>query len=184
MKKVACAVLIFTMIIFLINPLSSNARGGFGGGSHGGGGYGGSSHGGGGHWGGGYWGWWAPWAVIGGAAVLAPYYYSPYYDSYYNSPYYEPQPVVIREQPPVYAQPAPSVPSSSAGRIFVYPRQGQSKELQAKDRYECHSWAVSQTYYDPTQPTSGMPEAQLNQMRADYQRAMGACLDGRGYTMK
>jgi len=197
MKKAACAVLIFTMIIFLVNPLSSDARGGYGGGGHGGGsghsgsGYGGGGHGGGSghsgsgywrgsHWVSGYWGWWAPWAVIGGAAVLAPYYYSPYYDSYYNSPYYEPQPVAIREQPPVYAQPAPS----SAGRIFVYPRQGQSEELQAKDRYECHSWAVGQTHYDPTQPTSGMPQVQLNQMRADYQRAMGACLDGRGYTMK
>jgi hypothetical protein len=159
MKKVACAVLILTMVIFLINPLSSDARGG--------------------HWGGGHWGWWAPWAVIGGAAVLAPYYYAPYY-----SPYYAPPPVIIREQPPVYLQPAPSLTPSSTERIFVYPRQGQSEELQAKDRYECHSWAVSQTHYDPTQPTSGMPEAQLNQMRADYQRAMGACLDGRGYTMK
>jgi hypothetical protein len=43
---------------------------------------------------------------------------------------------------------------------------------------------VSQTHYDPTQPNSGVPGTQLNQMRADYQRAMGACLDGRGYTMK
>jgi len=177
MKKVACAVLVFTMVIFLINPLSSDARGGYWGG---------------GHWGGGYGGWWAPWAVIGGAAVLAPYYapyyyspyYYPYYDSYYYSPYYAPPPVVIREQPPVYAQPAPSVPPSSTERIFVYPRKGQSEKLQAKDRYECHSWAVSQTHYDPTQPASGTPEAQLNQMRADYKRAMGACLDGRGYTMK
>ena len=154
MKKVAFAVLILTMVIFLINPFSSDARGG-------------------------HWGWWAPWAVIGGAAVLAPYYYAPYY-----SPYYAPPTVIIREQPPVYFQPAPSVTPPSTERIFVYPRQGQSEELQAKDRYECHSWAVSQTHYDPTQPTSGMPEAQLNQMRADYQRAMGACLDGRGYTMK
>ena len=152
MKKVACAVLILTLTIFLVNPLSSDARGG-------------------------HWGWWAPWAVIGGAAVLAaPYYYSPYY--------YAPPPVVIREQPPAYFQPAPSVTPPSTERIFVYPRQGQSEELQAKDRYECHSWAVSQTHYDPTQPASGMPAAQLNQMRADYQRAMGACLDGRGYTMK
>lgn len=174
MKKVACAVLILTMVIFLINPLSSDARGGYGGGSHGGGYWGGS----------GYWGWWAPWAVIGGAAVLAPYYYSPYYDSYYNSPYYEPTPMVDQEQPSVYAQPAPSVSPASAERIFVYPRKGQSEELQAKDRYECHRWGVSQTGYDPTQPTSGMPGAQLNQMRADYKRAMSACLDGRGYTMK
>jgi hypothetical protein len=178
MKKVACAVLILTMVIFLINPLSSDARGGYGGG-YWGGGHGGGSHGGGywggGHWGGGHWGWWAPWAVIGGAAVLAPYYYSPYY---------EPTPMVDQEQPLVYAQPAPSVSPASAERIFVYPRKGQSEELQAKDRYECHRWGVSQTGYDPTQPTSGMPGAQLNQMRADYKRAMSACLDGRGYTMK
>jgi hypothetical protein len=153
MKKAAFAVLILTMAIFFINPLSSEARGGHGGG-----------------------GWWVPWAILGGAAVLAPYYYSPYY-----SPYYAPPPVIIREQPPVYFQPAPS----STEKIFVYPRQGQSEELQAKDRYECHSWATSQTSYDPTQPSgSDMPEAQRNQMRADYQRAQGACLDGRGYTVK
>ena len=155
MKKVACAVLILTMVIFLINPFSSDARGG-------------------------HWGWWAPWAVVGGAAVLAPYYYAPYY-----SPYYAPPTVIIREQPPVYFQPAPSVTPPSTERIFVYPRQGQSEELQAKDRYECHSWAVSQTGHDPTQPSAGdMPEAQRNQMRADYNRAQGACLDGRGYTMR
>ena len=163
MKKVAWVVLVLTMVIFLVNPLSSDARGGYGGG-HGGGYYGG------------YYDWWAPWAVIGGAAVLAPYYYPPYY--------YAPPPVVIREQPPIYAQPAPSALPLSTGRIFVYPRQGQSEELQAKDRYECHSWAVSQTHYDPTQPNSGMTQVQLNQMRADYLRAMDACLDGRGYTMK
>ena len=188
MKKVACAVLILTMAIFLINPLPSEARGGgWGGGGHGGGGAGHSGSGtsrdhwdGGGHWGsdargGGWWPWW-PWAVIGGAAVLSPYYYSPYY---------EPPPVVIQDQPPVYVQPAPSVTPLSTERIFAYPRQGQSEELQAKDRYECHSWAVSQTGYDPTQPSAGdMLEAQRNQMRADYQRAQGACLDGRGYTVK
>jgi hypothetical protein len=157
MKKVACAVLILTMAIFLISPLSSEARGGHGRG---------------------YSGWWLPWAVIGGAAVLSSY-YAPYY-----SPYYPPPPVIIREQPPVYVQPAPSETPSSTERIFVYPRQGQSEELQAKDRYECHSWAVSQTHYDPTQSTSGMPVAQLNQIRSDYQRAMDACLDGRGYTMR
>ena len=151
MKKVACAVLILTMVICLINPLSSEARGGHG-------------------------GWWVPWAIIGGAVVLAPF---------YNSRYYEPPPEIIREQPPVYFQPAPSVTPSSPEKVFVYPRQGQSEELQAKDRYECHSWAVSQTNFDPTQSSAGdIPEALRNQMRADYQRAQGACLDGRGYTMK
>jgi hypothetical protein len=160
MKKVACAVVILTMVIFLISPLSSDARGGYGGG----------------HWGG---GWWVPWAVLGGAAVLAPYFYAP-------------PPVIIQEQPPVYFQPAPSVTPPSTERIFVYPRQGQSEELQAKDRYECHSWAVSQTWREPRKVSmeewtfiiKSMPEAQRNQMRTDYHRALDACLDGRGYTMR
>jgi hypothetical protein len=88
--------------------------------------------------------------------------------------------VVIRERPQAYVQPAPSVQPSYAERTFVYAPQGQSEEQQAKDRYECHRWAVSQTHYDPTQPTGGMPQAQLNQMRANYKRARGACLEGHG----
>ena len=79
---------------------------------------------------------------------------------------------------------ATQAPPTTAGQMFIYPRSGQSKELQAKDRYECHSWAVGQTHYDPTQPAVNIPEAQTNQKRSEYQRAMGACLDGRGYTVK
>jgi Family of unknown function (DUF6515) len=79
---------------------------------------------------------------------------------------------------------ATQAPPTTAGQLFIYPRNGQSKELQAKDRYECHSWAVGQIHYDPTQPAVNVPEAQTNQKRADYNRAMGACLDGRGYTVK
>ena len=109
---------------------------------------------------------------------------APYYSPYYYSPYYAYPPVVIQEQPPVYVQPAPSVSPSTAERMFIYPRKGQSEKLQAKDRYECHRWVLSQTGYDPIQPTSGMPEVQLNHMRADYQRAMGACLDAHEYTVK
>jgi len=66
MKKVACAVIILIMAIFLINPLSSEARGG-----HGGGGGHSGSYARGGHWGGGghsgsysRGGGWLPWAVI------------------------------------------------------------------------------------------------------------------------
>ncbi|MCX5846930.1 MAG: hypothetical protein NTW12_11340 [Deltaproteobacteria bacterium] len=68
--------------------------------------------------------------------------------------------------------------------LFIYPRQGQSEQKQATDRYECHRWAVSQTGHDPIQPPAGVPAAQMSQKRADYQRAIGACLDGRGYTVK
>ena len=150
----------------------------------------GSGHSGGsGYWhGGGYWGgyaigaawaWW-PWPYYW------PYYWPSYYSPYYYWPYYEPPPpLVSQERPPAYAQPAPSGTPSLAERIFVYPRQGQSEERQATDRYECHSWAVSQTNYDPTQPPPGdMSETQRKQMRADYRRAEDACLDGRGYTVR
>ncbi len=38
-----------------------------------------------------------------------------------------------------------------AQQQFVYPQKGQSAEQQKKDEYDCHSWAVKQTGFDPTQ---------------------------------
>lgn len=70
------------------------------------------------------------------------------------------------------------------GKLFIYPRKGQSEKQQSDDRYECHRWAVGQTHYDPTQPPGSTPETQASQKRADYHRAMGACLDARGYNVK
>jgi hypothetical protein len=64
------------------------------------------------------------------------------------------------------------------GKTFIYPRGGQSEEQQAKDRYECHRWAVDQTGFDPTLGTPAAGQA------ADYQRAMGACLEARDYTVR
>lgn len=69
-------------------------------------------------------------------------------------------------------------------KLFIYPRKGQSEKQQSDDRYECHRWAVDQTHYDPTQPPGSVPEAQPSQKYADYRRAMSACLDARGYTVK
>jgi hypothetical protein len=69
-------------------------------------------------------------------------------------------------------------------KLFIYPRKGQSEKQQSDDRYECHRWAVDQVHYDPTQPPGSVPEAQANEKRADYRRAMSACLDARGYTVK
>ena len=66
-------------------------------------------------------------------------------------------------------------------QLFIYPRQGQNEKKQADDRYECHRWAVNQTNFDPTKPPESMPESQKLQKHADYKRAMGACLEGRGY---
>ena len=44
-----------------------------------------------------------------------------------------------------------SAPAAKAtDELFVYPKQGQSEEKQAEDRYQCHSWSVGQTGFDPT----------------------------------
>jgi Family of unknown function (DUF6515) len=73
---------------------------------------------------------------------------------------------------------------ASEERLFIYPRKGQSEKQQSDDRYACHSWAVDQTNYDPTQPPGTIPEDQKSQKRSEYQRAIAACLDARGYTVK
>jgi hypothetical protein len=68
--------------------------------------------------------------------------------------------------------------------VFIYPKNGQSEEQQGKDKYECHKWASDQSGFDPTQSGGGVPADQNESRRAQYQRAMGACLEGRGYSVK
>ena len=117
---------------------------------------------------------------------LPPYYATiwvrgvPYY--YANEVYYAHRGdgYVVVEPPKEEVSQAPP----PADQMFIYPRLGQNEKQQADDRYACHQWAVSQTGFDPTQPTVGSPETQKIEKLADYQRAMGACLDGRGYTVK
>lgn len=45
--------------------------------------------------------------------------------------------------------------------LFIYPTKGQGPEQQERDRFECHSWAVQQTGFDPTRaappPTAAPP---------------------------
>jgi hypothetical protein len=45
--------------------------------------------------------------------------------------------------------------SSRAQDIYAYPAKGQSQAQQDRDRYECHSWAVKQTGFDPSRPQTG-----------------------------
>jgi len=134
--------------------------------------------------------------------------------------------------------------------MYIYPSKGQTPEQQARDKSECHTWAVQQTHFDPTKPPSTPPssastsasqggalkgagrgaavgavggaiagdagkgaavgaatggmmggmrqkeqmkqqqaqqhqqQAAYAQKRSDYDRAMGACLTGRGYTVQ
>jgi hypothetical protein len=73
-------------------------------------------------------------------------------------------------------------PSGAPGRLYVYPRQGQTPERQAEDEYECHRWAVSQTGFDPAPAALGQPTDTAR--RGDYVRALTACLEARGYTVR
>lgn len=68
--------------------------------------------------------------------------------------------------------------------IYVYPRNGQSEEQQARDRYECHRWAVDQTGFDPSESGGGVARGERADRREDYFRALSACMDGRGYTVR
>jgi hypothetical protein len=87
----------------------------------------------------------------------------------------------------IVTTPPDSAPAASAApndKVFVYPRNGQSQKQQDKDRYECHAWAMDQSGFDPTLAHGGVASNQVDTKGEDYHRAMEACLDGRGYTVK
>jgi hypothetical protein len=111
---------------------------------------------------------------------------TPYY--YANEVYYarrgEGYVVVEQPQGEVNQQQTSPPLTPPIDQLFIYPRQNQSEQQQATDRFECHGWAVNQTGFDPTQSAGGTFENQAAQKRSDYQRALGACLDGRGYTVR
>lgn len=75
-------------------------------------------------------------------------------------------------------------PTYSADEVFIYPKQGQGEKQQADDRYACHRWGVEQSSYDPTQPPGNLLVKELSLQREDYQRAMKACLNGKGYSVR
>jgi hypothetical protein len=149
-------------------------------------------------WGGGYWNgifWPHVWFNPGFAWFLPvlPYGYAtfwwggnPYY--YWNNLYYTWSPAdygyVVTDPPPVAGSNASDSSSGygdggSGADVYLYPRNGQSDAQTQQDRYECHSWAVSQTGFDPTRSSQ-----QSSGSAADYRRAMIACLDARGYSAR
>jgi hypothetical protein len=132
--------------------------------------------------------------------VLPPFYSTvwfggvPYY--YADDVYYQWRPdmngYVVAAPPPGADQatsgdaPPPAAPAGDD--FYVYPRNGQTAEQQAADRYECHAWAKGQTGFDPTQPGGALPGNQSGNQtastREQYQRAITACLEARGYSVK
>jgi len=136
--------------------------------------------------GGGYYPWW-PWFYV---VPSLPLYYQttwvggiPYY--FANGIYYAPTAggymIVDPPQDAISTVPPSAASTPSVEKLFIYPRKGQSEQQQAEDRYQCHRWAVDQTGYDPTMVSGGASSVQKH---ADYQRAMVACLDARGYTAR
>jgi hypothetical protein len=123
-------------------------------------------------------------------SVLPPYYSTvwfggnPYY--YADNVYYTWQPdqngyAVV--DPPDNADEPSSAPAPDAPQndIIIYPKNGQTKEQQAADQFECHGWAKGQTGFDPTQAGGGVPPGDADRSRNNYDRAMSACMQGRGY---
>jgi hypothetical protein len=118
---------------------------------------------------------------IGGA----PYYYAN--DTYYQwvadqNGYVVVNPPAGADQPG--APPAGAAASAPADNVYIYPKNGQTQEQQAADRFECHDWAKHQTGFDPTQAAGGVAPEENGSKREQYQRAMGACLEARGYSVK
>ncbi len=105
---------------------------------------------------------------------------SPYY--YANGAYYmaapgrgyvvvapPPEPVAAPGSPP--PPPPPMVPTPKAPpEPIIYPRNGQSSTQTEADRQECNRWA--------TTVPSAVADAEV------FQRAVAACMDGRGYTVR
>jgi hypothetical protein len=102
---------------------------------------------------------------------------------YANFAYYLWDPVVreyVVVAEPEGADEAVAAAASNAGEgeLYVYPKSGQSDEQRDRDRYECYTWAVDQTGYDPSAGNTDASKA------SDYRRALSACLEGRGYTVR
>jgi hypothetical protein len=115
-----------------------------------------------------------------------------YYDTYWwgGVPYYYYDDTYLRwddsaqeyqavTPPAEVAAEASQAPAPATTDLFAYPTKGQSEEQQKTDRYECHSWAVTQSGYDPT--AGAAADATKSE---GYQRADAACLTGRGYSVQ
>jgi hypothetical protein len=44
-----------------------------------------------------------------------------------------------------------------AQELFIYPKEGQTAEQQAQDKFECHGWSVEQSGFDPSNPQASAP---------------------------
>jgi hypothetical protein len=54
--------------------------------------------------------------------------------------------------PPRAYAPPPPPPQRPVTDLYAYPQNNQSPDQQQRDRYECNTWAVKQTGFDPSAP--------------------------------
>jgi len=98
-----------------------------------------------------------------------------------------------------------------ADKPVIYPAKGQSAAQQQKDDGECYTWAKGNTGVDPAALAAAVPASapapaggpraqkkqqeaaqaaqqktaqQQQQAMAGFYKAYGACMEGRGYTVK
>jgi hypothetical protein len=131
-------------------------------------------------------------AAVAAAALLslpayAQWHISPYFGfSYgagpypYYSPWYGPRVGVgVHVGGPLYRPRAPEQPAQQGVlKLYVYPAAGQSEARTADDRYQCHTWAATQSGHDPTLGAGSRDEAE------GYTRAFTACMEGRNYVVR
>ena len=129
--------------------------------------------------------------VLPPVGIVAPF-LPPYYSTFWvgGYPYYYSNDVYYTWHPPagyVVTQPPPAtseIATPPASELFIYPMKGQSPAQQETDRYECHSWSVNETGFDPVKPQGGVDASSWAQKREDYQRALAACMSARGYSVR
>ncbi len=139
-------------------------------------------------------------SVYMGSGYAPAYGYGGYYGpavSYTAPPVYV-QPPIAYVQPPVtyvappvvYGTPAPQYVQPTydtervaryapAEEVIAYPAKGQDKAQQSRDHEACRNWAMNQSGFDPSFVTTYTTTANTD----SYQRALGACFKGRGYSI-
>jgi opacity protein-like surface antigen len=91
-------------------------------------------------------------------------------------------PVIAQYQPVAATGDRAAAPAPNpVDNLHIDPQNGQSPERQWSDHYACHSWAATQSGFDPTKRGSG--SSADTSRRGDYLRAFTACLEARGYSV-
>jgi len=87
-------------------------------------------------------------------------------------------------EPPANIDTAGTTQPPLGDTLFVYPKNGQSAEQQARDRADCDHSAAEKSGYDRSQAQGGALSESAASKRWDYLRAEMACLEARGYSVK